>query len=228
MISGLSTQAIGAAIVTALLVFYVLDRVLRLSSSDRRRAPGKWHRAEKRSYAPNRRDSADQLRDVLGAKFSAKKVMNLSEYRVFRAAEAEIRALGNGCRVFSQTCLGEVIQSPDPLAHSAINSKRVDVLIISRTGYPIVAVEYQGGAHYQRDAAARDAVKKEALRRAGVEYVEIMDFHAEEATRQLIRDAIKRKSTPPPQLPAASGTATSAARPHIVTTTSPAAVAARD
>ena len=35
-------------------------------------------------------------------------------------------------------------------------------------------MEYQGGGHYQSTAAARDAVKKEALRRAGVPTIEVV------------------------------------------------------
>lgn len=40
----------------------------------------------------------------------------------------------------------------------------------------IHAIEYQGGAHYKgaHATAARDAVKKEALRRAGIGYVEVV------------------------------------------------------
>ncbi len=36
-----------------------------------------------------------------------------------------------------------------------------------------MAIEYQGQGHHQGAAAARDAVKKEALRRAGVGYGEV-------------------------------------------------------
>jgi hypothetical protein len=142
----------------------------------------------------DRRDSADQLRDVLAASVTVKKVMTPAEYQVFKAAEDVARELRAGHRVFSQTCLGEIIKSQDKRAHSAINSKRVDVLIISPFGFPEVVVEYQGGRHYQNDAAARDAVKKEALRRAGVEYVEVFAFHTEDAMRQLVREALARKS----------------------------------
>jgi len=67
----------------------------------------------------------------------------------------------------AQVSLGEVLSSPDARAYSAINSKRVDLLIVSRSGDPIAAIEYQGHGHYQGTAAARDAVKKEALRKAG-------------------------------------------------------------
>lgn len=143
----------------------------------------------------DRMDSTEQLRDVMAASFAAKKVMSFSEYKVFKAAEEEVRAFRGGYRVFSQTSLGEVLQSTDKRAYSAINSKRVDVLIISPSGYPVIAVEYQGAGHYQNDAAARDAVKKEALRKAGVDYIEIFDFHTDDDARQLVRKALTRRNS---------------------------------
>jgi hypothetical protein len=42
---------------------------------------------------------------------------------------------------------------------------------------PRHAIEYQGAGHHQSAAAARDAVKKEALRRAGIGYHEVVSGH---------------------------------------------------
>ena len=39
------------------------------------------------------------------------------------------------------------------------------------------AIEYQGTGHHQGTAAARDAVKKEALRKAGIGYHEVVAGH---------------------------------------------------
>jgi len=162
--------------------------------------PRSWHRSKRsgpnlrvvdtNSPAGKQPDSADQLRWVMNARFEAVRVMNIEEYRVFKEVEAEVGALRAGHRVFSQTALGEVIRSSDRLAHSAINSKRVDVLVIAPNGLPVLAVEYQGGGHYQADAAARDAVKKEALRRAGVAYVEIVTAETPEDIRRKVRMAL--------------------------------------
>jgi hypothetical protein len=55
-----------------------------------------------------------------------------------------------------------VLSSPDARAFSTINSKRVDLLVISSDGEPLAAIEYQGSGHYRETAPARDAVKKEA------------------------------------------------------------------
>lgn len=118
-------------------------------------------------------DAADQLRDVMAAAFEKKPLLNKSEARVFFAAERAVKEANQGWRLMAQVSLGEVLRSPDDKARRAINSKRVDFLIIGPGGEPLAAIEYQGGGHHQGTAAARDAVKKEALRRAGVEYIEV-------------------------------------------------------
>src|SRR3546814_7251205 len=50
-----------------------------------------------------------------------------------------------GWRVMAQVNLGEILESDDKHAFMAINSKRVDVLVIGTNGAPIAAIEYQGG-----------------------------------------------------------------------------------
>lgn len=81
--------------------------------------------------------------------------------------------------VFSRKrTFGEILASPDQDAFRSINSKRIDILIVDRAGWPVVAVEYQGSGHYQGTAAIRDAVKKEALLKAGVRYVEVLPTRA--------------------------------------------------
>jgi hypothetical protein len=145
---------------------------------------------EQRVY--DRTDHADQLRKVMSATFSTTPIMRKGEYGVFKLAEIEARSRGTRYRVFAQTALGEVIESADRDAHAAINSKRVDVLIIGHTGLPLVAIEYQGAGHHQNNAAARDAVKREALRKAGVAFLEIMDFHTVEQIRRLLAETLDR------------------------------------
>jgi len=127
----------------------------------------------------------------MAAPFHKKKIMNKAEYRVFRAVETTISAQRNGCRVLSQTSLGEIIGSSDNKAFFAVNSKRVDVLVIGPYGDPIAAFEYQGTGHHQGTAAARDAIKREALRKAGIQFVEILESHSNEEIAQLVRRALQ-------------------------------------
>ena len=132
-------------------------------------------------------DPANQLRHVMSASFYKKKVMSKDEYKVFKIVETEVQSLRNGCRVLSQTSLGEIIGSDDKKAFASINSKRVDILIMGPYGEPMAAIEYQGAGHHQGMAAARDAIKREALRRAGVQFVEILDGHSPSEISQLVR-----------------------------------------
>jgi hypothetical protein len=132
-------------------------------------------------------DSVNQLRHVMSATFYKKKVMSKAEYRVFKTVEAEISALRKGYRVLSQTSLGEIIGSDDKRAFQSINSKRVDILVMGPYGEPVAAIEYQGGEHHQGMAAARDAVKREALRRAGVHFIEVLEDHSQAEIAQLVR-----------------------------------------
>ena len=144
-------------------------------------------------------DPAEQLRLVMGARFEKRRLLSRSEAHVLYAAERAINIVDLKWRVMAQVSLGEVLSSPDARAYSAINSKRVDLLIVSRSGDPIAAIEYQGHGHYQGTAAARDAVKKEALRKAGVRYIEVTpESGTEEMVRVILRMAQVERLKPVP------------------------------
>ncbi len=134
-------------------------------------------------------DATEQLRTVMSATFKPRRLMSADEARVFKVAEAVVQRLDLKWRVMAQVSLGEVLSSSDPAAYAAVNSKRVDILVISGSGHPVAAIEYQGSGHYLGTAAARDAVKKEALRRAGVAYIEVTPGHdvAEHLAREFMR-----------------------------------------
>lgn len=141
-------------------------------------------------------DPSNQLRHVMAASFYKKKVMSKAEYKVFRIVEVELRSQGGGYRVLSQTSLGEIIGSDNKKAFDSINSKRVDILIIGPYGEPVAAIEYQGGTHHQGFSAARDAIKREALRRAGVEFIEVLESHTPEEIAHLVRRLFRLSSKP--------------------------------
>jgi hypothetical protein len=121
-------------------------------------------------------DAADQLRTVMRADFTAQPLLNKSEARLFRAIDKMVIEMRPGWQVMAQVSLGEILRSSDKNAYACINSKRVDLLIVDEHCKPLHAIEYQGGAHFKgaHATAARDAVKKEALRRAGIGYVEVV------------------------------------------------------
>jgi hypothetical protein len=139
-------------------------------------ASGPWLAAPDPAV-PKQPDAADQLRIVMDANFTARPLLNKSEARVFKELDRIVISCNPGWQVMAQVSLGEILRSADIGAYSCINSKRVDLLLMDEDCQPRHAIEYQGGAHYQGTAAARDAVKKEALRRAGIGYHEVVAGH---------------------------------------------------
>lgn len=134
--------------------------------------------------APARRNMSDpnlQADAISRTKFVKSPLMNKGEYRVFAILEQTVTQFAHGFRVMVQVNLGEFLSrdanTPKTLrdeAFASINSKRVDFLIIDRSGNAALAVEFQGSGHYLGQTAfLRDAVKKEALRRAGVHLLEV-------------------------------------------------------
>jgi len=141
-----------------------------------------------RPQKPDLADVGQQLRAVMAGSFEKRRLLSSSEYRVFAIVEGEISAHRAGHRVFFQTSLGEILRSNNQDAFHSINSKRVDILVVDRFGWPFLAIEYQGDGHYQGTAAARDAVKREALRKAGVRYIEFDPTDTDEQIRTRIRE----------------------------------------
>ena len=169
----------------------------------RRRNSGKWEKRgreplpfqAKADASPKVPDAADQLRTVMKADFKAQPLLNKSEARLFKAMDAMVIELAPpGWQVMAQVSLGEILRCEDKAAYGCINSKRVDLLIVDADCNPRTAIEYQGGGHFQgaHATAARDAVKKEALRRAGIGYEEIVGgHHTPAALRRLVEKVVR-------------------------------------
>lgn len=132
-------------------------------------------------------DAAEQLRLVMDASFSPRPLLNRPERRVLAHLDRCLADESPGWRAMGQVSLGEILSSEHRDAYFAINSKRVDLLIVDAECRPLHAVEFQGEGHHQGNAAARDAVKKEALRRAGIGYVELVSGDTPGELRAIVR-----------------------------------------
>lgn len=137
-----------------------------------------------------------QLEFIAKVDFEARPLLNRPEYRILRILEAVARETPGGLRVMAQTSLGEVLaprtasgsQEARDLAFRSINSKRLDFLMIDAYGMPVLAVEYQGHGHFSDTTFMRDAVKREALRKAGVRLLEVpAEYDAEDLERDVRR-----------------------------------------
>ena len=184
-----SVQTTAPAVIAALISVFCVGLLLGRFMFDRRR--GKSARLNRPwRFGRDLTDIGVQLRAVMAAPFERKKLLNWSEYRAFKAIEEELAASNLGYRIFAQVNLGEILKSSDDTGYRSINSKRIDILIVNRGGWPLLAVECQGAGHYQRNAAARDAVKKEALRKAGVPFMEIGTADTDAQIRARMREKL--------------------------------------
>jgi hypothetical protein len=128
-----------------------------------------------------------QLRRVRQGAFRKQKLMNFSEFSVFRIIEQDVALKRGGFRLVAQAPLGEILQSQHEKAFRAVNGKRIDMLILDRGGWPVLAIEYQGEGHYNDTSGLRDAIKKTALTKAGIGYLEIFPQDKNDAARLLSR-----------------------------------------
>lgn len=139
--------------------------------------------------------AADQLRRVMEADFKARPLLNQSEKRLLAVVDKALGDIRPNWRAMGQVSLGEILASDDKDAFWAINSKRVDLLIVDQDYHPVHAVEFQGsGHHLGAETAARDAVKKEALRRAGIGYVEVTSNQTPAQIRALLQGLLRQAS----------------------------------
>lgn len=149
-----------------------------------------------RRSAPHAPNSAWQLKVVRRASFQRRRLLNRSEFPRFKVIEEEVAAAHRGHRIFAQVNLGEILDSKSEKAFRSINSKRVDMLIVDRGGWPLLAIEYQGEGHFQGDASDRDAVKREALCKAGIGYLEVFPNDDSEKIRAAVRKHLGLSADP--------------------------------
>ena len=126
-------------------------------------------------------DPTAQMEFISKVDFKPRPLLNRSEYKILRILEEVSQDIPGGHRVMAQTSLGEVLapqmasgsNAARDLAFRSINSKRLDFLVIDGYGMPVLAVEYQGHGHYNDRTFMHDAVKREAVRKAGIRFLEI-------------------------------------------------------
>lgn len=176
----------------------------RWSSSRNARRPGSvsvadFNAGRARATLQDMSDPKAQMEAISKVRFEKVRLLNKEEARLLPLLEAIAKNRGEGLRVMAQTSLGEVIRplSDDKQkwsrANASINSKRLDFAIVDRWGMLAVAIEYQGSGHYHHDSFMRDAVKREALRKAGVPFVEIDKEASEDEVRAQVEKLLNEK-----------------------------------
>lgn len=198
-LSRLDATSIIAACVIAVAVCLLLRSYFR--SRRRGRTGGTATITDRRLGNP-----AEQMRFVEAVAWETQPLLNKSEYPVLLLLESVAREVNGGFRVMAQTSLGEVLrpiktlnEEAEQLAYASINSKRVDFVIIDRTGRAVVAVEYQGTGHYQGTALQRDAIKREAFQKANVAFIEVSTkFDSADVARAVRSILVRHAGSRPP------------------------------
>lgn len=206
------SDAAIAILAASLLISAALARQFKRGSVARRRT---WtlHRGATLQNKHDLRDPLAQIDAVSRCAFERAPLLNREEARLLPLLEATVRDAGDGHRLMAQTSLGELIRPSGTQGtaadrrrgFAAINSKRLDFAIIDRFGYLVLAIEYQGSGHYQTESFMRDAVKREALRKAGVAMFEIPTRFDPDTIRASVTEALAPWTTnrgePAPVLP---------------------------
>lgn len=118
-------------------------------------------------------DAVEKLRNVSDARFLTKKLLSDNEAIVLGEIEAIITEFGQPWRVLAQISLSQILASADAEAVSAIDGQKAALLIVNADRSPLAVVEYQPLGQVRSEDAVHDAIKREALRRAGVAYIEV-------------------------------------------------------
>ena len=123
-------------------------------------------------------------------------MLNKAEAKVFDTLDKAVIARNPNWQVMAQVSLGEFLSCRDKGAFFSVNSKRVDFALMDENCCVVHALEYQGSGHHMgKSAPARDAVKKEALRKAGIGYHEIVAGHTTpNELRALVEKLVRRES----------------------------------
>ena len=172
-------------ILIGLVVFFFLASMGGKSKSTDQEQPEK--RSSYQDYRKNRAE--ENLRIILANNYQKQKVCNRLERMAYLAALGIVLERQRKERVLAQVCLGEFLRNPDKRAHSAINSKRVDVLVCDDDFMPLVAIEIDGSGHRLSDLTdINDEGKEHALRSAGIALIRIT---AKEDDAETVRNAVR-------------------------------------
>ena len=175
-------------------VFLLTQAAKTGNTKGRRRRLGSYHKGSKRNSNRNAAtklaSATKQLEIVMGANFKPRPLLNRPEASLFKTLDDAVIGRNPRWQVMAQVSLGEFLASPDRTAFGCVNSKRVDFALMDENCRVVHAIEYQGDGHHQGNAAARDAVKKEALRKAGIGYHEVVAGHTTPAEVRALIDKL--------------------------------------
>jgi hypothetical protein len=122
---------------------------------------------------PQAFDSVARLRIVSDTNFSLRRLLTEREAERLAEVEGILADLGVDWRVMPQVSLSDILAAEDETAWRALGGQRVAMVILAANQMSIAAVDYQPMGQVREEDAVLDAVRREALRRSGIEYIEL-------------------------------------------------------
>lgn len=113
---------------------------------------------------------------IFAPRFERYPLMNQTETRLFKMLRAELPA---GWSVMCQVSYGAFLRNKSYKRFMSINSKRADFVLLDADLNVAAAIEYHGTGHLGNTRTSRtraeksDAIKRQALREAGVALIEM-------------------------------------------------------
>ena len=147
-----------------------------------------------RVHLPKRRrplaGEDSELRTIIAAQFRRRRVLTKTEFTLIKAIEELLRDRFPACRVLRGATLADLITTEDDRAFDFISRKTVDLVVIDSTGLTLAAIDIHRNGIADPAALVRDTAKREALRRARIEHVEVFEHHERGDIRRMVGDAI--------------------------------------
>lgn len=132
------------------------------------------------------------LNASMHSKYEPQILLNKTEVTIYWAL---IKLLKNHLYVNPQVSLGEILSCENNLGYRAINSKRADFVLTDKAFKPVAVIEFQGRLHFQGEYKIRDAIKFNALSRAGIKYIQLFESDAEAVKATLIKNGLLPNQT---------------------------------
>lgn len=131
--------------------------------------------AKNETPLPKKQNGTDKLAVIRNATYRKKKLLNLTEKKVYWALRSLLGAREGSYQVFPQVSLGEIFDFKENKRNEMLPllPKRVDFCIVNASFAPMAVVEVQGGGHYQKDWAERDEMKRISTHSAGIRFVNL-------------------------------------------------------
>ncbi len=136
-----------------------------------------------------------RLRTVSDSRFAPRRFLSEVWAQRLNDIEELVADLGENWRVIPFVALDQILASSDEAANRAIAGQRVDMLIVTAAHMPVGAIQYRPVADMEEQEALRDALRTEALRRAGVACLQLRPIDGHFALRDALSQLSERRTS---------------------------------